>query len=134
VRFSTDESLLLVADTATKWVWSFQVQGDGGLASGEPFYRLETPDESSISGADGMTVDREGHLYVASRAGIQVCDQAGRVVAILAPPVGAPSSVVFGGPDLDWLYVTAQERVYRRHLRRHGVFPWKPVTPPQPRL
>jgi len=135
VRFSTDESLLLVADTATKWVWSFQVQGDGGLASGEPFYRLETPDESSISGADGMTVDREGHLYVASRAGIQVCDQAGRVVAILAPPpVGAPSSVVFGGPDLDWLYVTAQERVYRRHLRRQGVFPWKPVTPPQPRL
>ena len=35
---------------------------------------------------DGMTVDSEGYLYVATRYGIQICDQAGRVNAIIAKP------------------------------------------------
>ena len=35
------------------------------------------------SGADGMRVDRDGRLYVTTRLGIQVCDQAGRVSAII---------------------------------------------------
>ena len=135
VRLSPDERLLLVADTGTKWVWSFQVQADGSLAHGEAFYRLETADESSVSGADGMTVDSEGHLYVTTDLGIQVCDQPGRVVAILSKPhAGSLSNAVFAGPNLDWLYVTAGDRVYRRHLRRKGVFPWQPIKPPQPRL
>ena len=46
VRLSPDQSLLTVADTRGKWVWSFQVQSDGSLINGEPFYRLETPDDS----------------------------------------------------------------------------------------
>src|SRR6266545_1939968 len=86
VRFSPDESLLLVADYSNKWVWSFQVQPDGSLDHGQPFYHLETLDDSSQAGPDGMTVDNEGHLYVATRLGIQVCDQPGRVVAIFAKP------------------------------------------------
>jgi len=42
--------------------------------------------------------------------------------------------VVFGGPDLEVLYVTGGDKVYRRHLRRKGVFPWQPLKPPQPHL
>ena len=34
VRLSPDQSLLLVADYANKWVWSFQIQPDGSLANG----------------------------------------------------------------------------------------------------
>lgn len=132
---SSDYALLLVADARNKWVWSYQIQADGTLANGEPFYRLETWDENSLSGADGMTVDSEGFLYVATRLGLQVCDQPGRVNAILSKPhPGALSNVVFGGPDLDTLYVTAGDRVFRRPSKRRGVWPWKPVKPPQPRL
>ena len=135
VRLSPDQSLLFVADTAGKWVWSFQIQPEGSLANGQPFYRLETPDESSISGADGMTVDSEGYLYVTSRLGLQICDQPGRVVAILSTPDNRRlSNVVFGGPNLDYLYATIGDRVYRRHVRRKGVFPWATVKPPVPRL
>ncbi|MGH9378804.1 MAG: alpha/beta hydrolase-fold protein, partial [Terriglobia bacterium] len=64
VQLSPDLSLLFVDDKDGKWVWSFQIQPDGSLADGEPFYRLETPDESSATRAGGMTVDSEGYLYI----------------------------------------------------------------------
>jgi sugar lactone lactonase YvrE len=135
VRLSPDQSLLMVADTKEKWVWSFQVQADGSLANGQPFYRLETLDESSMSVADGMTLDTEGHLYVATRLGIQICDQPGRVVAIIdKPQPGAVSNVVFGGADLQMLYVTAGDKVFRRPMKRKGVVSWMPVKPPVPQL
>jgi gluconolactonase len=135
LRLSPDQSLLLVDDSAGKWLWSFQIEGDGSLANGQPFYRLETSDESSASGADGMTVDTDGHLYVATRIGLQVCDQPGRVVAIINKPQSGPlSNVVFAGPDLQTLYVTAGDKVFRRHVRRKGTLPWTPVKPPVPQL
>ncbi len=135
VRFSPDQSLLMVADFRSRWVWSFQVQPDGSLAHGQAFHHLETADDSSSTNADGMTVDNEGHLYVATRLGLQVCDAPGRVVAILRKPQnGALSNAVFAGKDLDWLYVTAGDKVFRRHMRRKGVWPWQPVKPPAPRL
>ena len=135
VRLSPDQSLLAVADSQAKWVWSFQVQPDGSLANGQAFYRLEAPDESSSSGADGMAFDTEGHLYVTTRIGLQVCDQPGRVVGIINKPhPGSLSNVVFGGPDLQALYVTAGDRVYRRAVRRKGVVSWTLVKPPVPRL
>jgi gluconolactonase len=139
VRLSPDESLLLVADTASKWVWSFQVQKDGSLANGEAFYHLELPDDVDRgmlrSGADGMTLDREGYLYVATKLGIQVCDQPGRVVGIISyPQAGDASNLVFGGPDLQTLYLTDGDKVYRRKLRRKGYFPWQPLKPPTPQL
>lgn len=139
VVLSPDQSLLMVADSASRFVWSFQVQPDGSLANGQPFYRLEMADEAAPGvlrgGADGMTVDTLGYLYVATPLGIQICDQPGRVVGIIEKPEGrSPSNVVFGGPNLDTLYVTARDRVYRRHLRRKGVIAWQTVMPPRPRL
>ncbi len=135
VRLSPDQALLSVADTQGKAVWSFQVQSDGSLANGLPFYLLEISDESTGSGADGMTVDADGYLYVATKMGVQICDQAGRVVGIIRKPQNQRlSNAVFGGADLHTLYVTNGDKVYRRQLRSKGVFPWTAVKPPAPRL
>jgi sugar lactone lactonase YvrE len=135
ITLSPDQSLLMVADSWNKWVWSFQVLPDGSLANGQPFYRLETPDQSSRSGADGMKVDSEGRLYVTTSIGLQVCDQPGRVNAILRKPQPGPlSNLVFAGPDLQTLYVTAGDKVFRRKIRAKGVLPWQPVKPPRPGL
>jgi sugar lactone lactonase YvrE len=134
VRLSPDHALLNVADYANKWIWSFQVQPDGSLSNGQAFHRLETEDDAAV-GPDGMTVDSEGQLYVATRIGVQICDQAGRVVGIInKPQPGALANAVFGGADLQSLYVTAGDKVFRRQLRRKGVFPWTPVKLPAPRL
>ena len=134
IRFSPDHSLLIVDDMNNRWAWSFQVQTDGSLANGQAFYHLDTTDETSISGADGMTLDTEGFLYVTTRLGIQVCDQPGRVTAIIGKPAPKMSNITFGGPDMQYIYVTAADKVYRRHLRRKGFYPWQPMKPPKPQL
>ena len=136
VRLSPDQSLLLVADYSSKWVWSFQIQPDGSLANGQAFYRLETPDEITTAAADGMTLDSEGYLYVATNTGIQICDQPGRVVAILPKPQpnAALTNLVFGGPSLGTMYVTNGDKVYRRPMTHRGVNAWTVVKPPAPRL
>ena len=135
IMLSPDQSLLTVADSWGKWVWSFQVQADGSLAHGQPFYRLETPDATSRSSADGMTMGSEGRLFVTSRVGLQICDQPGRVVGIIGKPQPGPlSNVVFAGPELKTLYVTAGDKVFRRKVRMKGVLPWKVSKPEKPRL
>jgi sugar lactone lactonase YvrE/enterochelin esterase-like enzyme len=139
IRLSPDHSLLLVADSANRWVWSFQIQPDGSLKYGLAFHRLEIEDEvgegQTRSGADGFTVDTEGWIYVATRLGLQISDPAGRTVAVLLKPQGnGISNAVFAGPTLDTLYVTAGDQVFRRPSKRQGVFPWKASKPPVPRL
>jgi len=135
LSLSPDESLLAVADTRSRWVWSFQVGSAGTLVNGQPFYRLETTDDGNAPSADGVTVDAEGFVYVATRLGLQVFDQPGRLTAIIDKPhPGALANATFGGPNLDTLYVAAGDKVFRRVIRRKGVWPWTPVKPPQPRL
>jgi len=124
VCLAPDKSMLYVSLPGGKWVWSYQVQADGSLANGEPFFRMETLDESSESGAAGMAMDSKGLLYVATLLGIQICDAQGRVVAILNrpeqadPSLGPVSGVAFGGADHQYLYAVVGNDVYRRHLVR----------------
>jgi hypothetical protein len=57
------------------------------------------------------------------------------VNAIINRPQDASlSNVTFGGSDMQWLYVTNRDKVYRRHLLRKGAVSWDVVKPPQPRL
>jgi sugar lactone lactonase YvrE len=135
IRASTDQSLLMINDPHTRWVWSFQIGTDGSLTNGQPFYRLETGDDSSETDAGGMAFDMDGFLYVATKVGVQVCDQPGRVNTIINPPGSESlSAVFFGGPDLQWLYATDGDKVYRRPMKRRGAPTWSAVKPPQPRL
>jgi sugar lactone lactonase YvrE/enterochelin esterase-like enzyme len=135
VLLSPDQSLLFVSDMLGRNIWSFQILPDGSLDHGEPLYIMEVPGGSNASGADGMTVDTEGYLYVATALGIQVFDQTGKLAAIINKPSDSGiTNVVLGGPALDTLYVTATDAVFRRRIRRQGVVSWQPVMPPKPRL
>lgn len=133
---SPDQTLLYVSDTRGGFVYSFQIQNDGSLRHRQPFFHLHLPDGATESGADGMTVDTEGRLYVTTSLGIQICDQPGRVNAIIPKPQRAwLSNVVFGGANLDELYVTCGDKVYKRKTRVKGLRPWQPpIRPPTPRL
>ena len=133
---SPDQTILYVADTRSKFVYSYQIQSDGTLAHKQRFGHLHVPDDQPDSGADGMAIDTEGRLYVTTRMGVQVLDQLGRVNLILSKPDGGwLSNVTFGGEKRDTLYVTCGERVYRRKIKATGVDSWKaPMAPPKPSL
>ena len=135
IRLSPDQSLLTVADSQSKWVWSFQVLPSGDLANAQRFYHLETLDDSSWVFPDGMTYDTEGFLYVATKMGIQVCDQPGRVNGIIAKPLpGNVTAVAFGGPNLDYLYVAQADKLFRRPTKRKGTNAWTLIKLPRPGL
>jgi gluconolactonase len=135
VTLSPDQSLLYVADGASHWVYSYQVQPDGTLADKQRYYWLHTADAEDESHAGGMCCDKAGWLYVATDLGVQVCDQAGRVNAILPVPNGRPARVIFGGKNFDKLYASCADRVYWRRLNATGANPWDtPSLPPVPKL
>jgi sugar lactone lactonase YvrE/enterochelin esterase-like enzyme len=133
ITASPDQSLLYVDDTRSHWVYSYQIQPDGTLKNKQRYYHLHMPDTADDSGADGMEVDSAGRLYVATRMGLQVCDQAGRVNCIIPTPNGKVSNVVFGGADFDTLYVSAGDKIYKRKVKAKGApsfaAPIKPAAP-----
>lgn len=135
ITLSPDQSLLYVSDTKSHWVYSYQIQSDGALGYKQKYFHLHVPDTADDSGADGMRTDRDGRLYVATRLGIQVCDQAGRVNCIIPTPNGKIANLCFGGKDFDVLYALCGDRVYKRPLKVKGALPFqKPIKPAKPRL
>jgi sugar lactone lactonase YvrE len=137
LTLTPDQAMLLVADGMDRYQWSFQIAADGSLANGEPFQRLEMPEEGLFSGVAGLTVDSLGYMWATSAMGIQVCEQPGRCTNILNKPefTAAPiTDIAFGGPGRAWLYVTQGGKIFRRETRRTGVVAWEPVKPPQPGL
>jgi sugar lactone lactonase YvrE/enterochelin esterase-like enzyme len=129
---SPDQSLLYVADSRTHWVYSYQIRPDGSLANKQKYYHLHVHDRDDESGADGLRTDRDGRLWVATKLGLQVCDQAGRVLCILPTPNGKVSNLTFGGPEYDTLYVTCGDKVYRRKVKVRGSNAWDAPTKPKP--
>lgn len=135
--FSPDQTQLYVTESASHWVWVYQIQPDGTLAAKQRFGHLHVPDWEENAWSDGLKCDRDGRVYVTTRIGIQVMDQLGRVNAILPAPKASSqtSNVVFGGPNFDVLYVSSGDKVFRRKLKTRGVNGWDaPSKPATPRL
>jgi len=135
ITLSPDQTLLYVDDYRSHWVYSYQIQLDGSLQYKQQYFWIHMPDTADSSQADGMRVDRDGRLYVATRMGVQVCDQAGRVNAIIPTPNGRISNLTFGGENGDTLFATCGDKVYKRKLKVKGANAWDaPLRPAPPRL
>lgn len=135
IALSPDQTLLYVDDMRSHWVYSYQIQPDGSLQHKQKYNWLHVPDTGDDSQADGMRVDQDGRLYVATKMGIQVCDQTGRVNAIIPTPNGRIANLTFGGTNFDTLYAACGDKVYKRKLKVKGAHAWgKPLKPAPPRL
>jgi len=132
---SPDQTLLYVADSRTHWVYSYQIQQDGSLTHKQKYFHLHVPDTAEDSGADGVRTDRDGRVWVATRLGLQVCDQPGRVNCIIPTPNGKVSNLTFGGAEFDLLVCTCGDKVYSRKVKVKGANGWDaPNKPANPRL
>ena len=136
VLLSPDQTLLYVADYNGQLSWAFQIQPDGSLTHKQRYFYVHMPDAAVRSGADGMAVDSEGRVYIATPLGVQVFDQIGKCHAIIPPPQsGSFTNVEFGGPDMAEMYVTNGDKVFKRKTKAKGVLSWRPpIKPPVPRL
>jgi gluconolactonase len=135
VALSPDQTLLYVADARSHWIYSYQIQADGALAFKQRYYWLHVPDGEDDSGAHGLSMDQDGRLYVATRMGVQVCDQPGRVQCILPTPNGKVSNLCFGEENFDTLFAMCGDKVYQRKLKVRGAQAWAaPGKPAAPKL
>jgi len=132
IALCPDQSLLYVGDWRSHWVYSYFIQPDGTLADKQRYFDLQQPDSADQSDADGLRVDRAGRLYVSTNLGVQVCDQAGRVNAILPMPNRQVSNLSFGGPNFETLYATSGDILYARRLRSTGANGWAEPNKPAP--
>jgi sugar lactone lactonase YvrE len=132
ITVSPDQTLLYVDDSRTHWVFSYQIQPDGSLAYKQKYYHLHMPDTADDSGADGMRTDKDGRLYVATRMGIQICDQAGRVNCILPTPNGKVANLTFGGENFDTIYAACGDKIYSRKVKVKGSNAYQAPTKPKP--
>ncbi|MBR0750954.1 SMP-30/gluconolactonase/LRE family protein [Bradyrhizobium jicamae] len=106
--FSPDGRTFYLADTARRMIWAYDYHRDGPLTNKRVFAEMD----AHGSGGDGATIDAEGYLWtVLVRIGaIARLAPDGTKVRTIELPVRHPTSVTFGGPDLDVLYVTSISR------------------------
>jgi len=116
IQLSPDEKTLYVADTAGEYVLAFDLAADGRLGARRNFAKLDgwrrLDNGTTSSGADGLAVDAQGRLFVASSVGVQVFDAQGQALGTIALP-RAPQNLAFAGPDKKTLYVVGRGAAYK---------------------
>jgi sugar lactone lactonase YvrE len=104
--FSPDGRRAYFADSMSQNIYYYDVDLDTGLIGGRQLFVTTKPENGQ---PDGMTVDSEGYLWNANWDGWNVTRYApdGRVDRVVKVPVPRPTSVCFGGPRMDQLYITS---------------------------
>ncbi|KFB45338.1 AGAP001501-PA-like protein [Anopheles sinensis] len=97
-------------DSPTLEVKAFDVDGQGDLKNETVFFDLRVNGTAPGYVPDGMTSDADGNLYVATWGGWQVLKvdkTTQKVSQEFKLPAERITSVAFGGPQLDELFVTS---------------------------
>jgi gluconolactonase len=134
---SPDQTQLYITESASHWVWVYQIKVDGTLANKQRYGNLHVRDADENAWSDGIKCDQNGRVYVTTLSGIQILDQTGRVNAILPVPKtkGQVSNLCFGGANFDMMYISCVDKVFRRKFKVRGANPFEaPNKPTAPRL
>ncbi len=107
-----EKRLLFVADIGDGKTYRFRIADDGSLV--DRTLHCE-------SGSDGMTLDREGRLYITGREGVTVFDPQGKKLGSIATPEGWTANVCFGGKNRDELLITAGKGFFAIKMAARGL-------------
>ena len=119
LTLTTDGKTLIVDDTIGPTVFAYDVQDDGTVKNKRPFVQLHDIPAGMESGADGMVLDSDNRVYIATVVGVQVFDAKGQYLGSFK--AGRQSqNVAFSGPGKQTLYMTAREGLYRVRMLSKG--------------
>ncbi len=110
---------------AENFVMAYDVNEDGTLSNGRRFAQMildtrQVKTGNKSSGADGMTIDEIGNIYVTSNIGVQIFDPEGALIGILKTPRKA-INLCFGGDDYKTLYLTVFDKIYSIRTNVRGL-------------
>jgi L-arabinonolactonase len=108
--WSPDDKTFYFSDSMRQIIWAF----DFDAASGDISNKRVLNDAKDHGYPDGATVDAQGFIWSARWDGACVLriDPKGRIDRMVAMPAKRPTCCVFGGKNLDVLYITSS----RGHL------------------
>jgi len=108
--WSPDGKTFYFQDTWSGEIWAYDYDLDSGAATNRRVFAKV--DASKGGAADGSTVDAEGYLWNALVYDGRLVRYApdGSVDRIIDMPVKKVTSVMFGGPNLDILFVTSMAK------------------------
>ncbi len=109
--FSPDGKVLYLADSLERTIWAYDYDPDGPLRNKRMFAQTHVFD----SGPDGATVDSQGFLWTVLTRAARLARYApdGQLDRTIDVPVSYPTSICFGGPRLEHLYLTTISRSAR---------------------
>lgn len=119
--WSPDAATFYFSDSFRGEIWAYDYDiGTGGVSNRRCFTRAGI---KPAAATDGSTVDAEGYLWNAQVFGGRLCRYApdGTLDRVIEMPVKKVTSVNFGGPGLDILYVTSMTEPPAPHLPGDGV-------------
>lgn len=108
--WSPDGNIFYFADSWSGEIWAYDYDQENGTVSNRrTFAKVDT---SRGGAADGSTVDAEGYVWNAQVYDAKLVRYApdGTVDRVIDMPVKKVTSVMFGGPNLDILYVTSMAK------------------------
>lgn len=108
--WSPDGKVFYFTDTWSEEIWAYDYDIEqGSISNRRVFAALEG---ENFRSPDGSTVDEQGYLWNAQVYEGKLVRYApdGRVDRTIDMPVKNVTSVMFGGPDLDILYVTSMSQ------------------------
>jgi gluconolactonase len=114
--FSRDETQLYINDTLRLHIRVFDVEPDGTLSNGRTW--AETTGEGK-GVPDGMKIDSTGTLFCCAQGGIHIFAPGATCLGVIRIPEQA-ANFCWGDDDLQSLYITATNRVYRVRVQQPG--------------
>jgi gluconolactonase len=122
IQLSKDEKVLYVANTLGENILAYDVGPDGSISNKRNFAKLDgwkNEDNVWSSGADGLAIDDNDRLYVASNSGIEVFSAKGEALGIILLPK-KPQNIAFAGADKKTLYAVGRGAAYKIPLLAQG--------------
>lgn len=136
VILSPDEKVLYANDKDGLYLLAFDVAADGTLSNRRNFARYQSlrvaghPDPllAEDNGADGLTVDSDGRVYVATNLGVEVFSPRGDHLGTIPATWGGdrfmlrkPQNVAFAGPGKRTLFIVGSGAVFKVQTLAQGV-------------
>jgi gluconolactonase len=128
IQLSRDQKTLFVDDSNGSDIIAWDIQPDGLVRNRRAFASLtgRSTRDNGLGGvrtfADGMTIDNDGRLYVATGGGVEVLSEQGRhlgTIPVKCPPADC-QNLAFSGPGKRTLYVGGAGSLYKVEMIARG--------------
>lgn len=105
------DNLLYVADIGDDKIYAYRMKKNGQLKKKKVFADM---------GADGMTIDEQGNVYLAGK-GVTIFNPKGEKIGHIPVPESWSANICFGGKERDILFITASTGLYAIKMKVKGM-------------